>query len=90
MSQTIEKKILKTYFDLIMSGQKTYELRLADWACEPGDTLRLVEIDDDTNEPTGRTTDKTVGFVGKTKELDFWTEDEIREHGYQIISLLDK
>lgn len=90
MSQTIEKKILKTYFDLIMSGQKTYELRLADWECKPGDTLRLVEIDDDTKEPTGRTMDKTVGFVGKTKELDFWTEDEIQEHGYQIISLLDK
>lgn len=90
MSNIIEKKILKKYFDLIQSGQKTYELRLADWQCEPGDSLRLIEISDDTKQPTGRKMDKTVGFVGKTKELDFWTEDEIREHGYQIISLLDK
>ena len=90
MSNIIEKKILKTYFELIQSGQKTYELRLADWKCEPGDTLRLVEIDDGTKQPTGRTMDKIVGFVGKTKDLDFWTEEEIREHGYQIISLLDK
>ena len=90
MSTIIEKKILKKYFDLIQSGQKTYELRLADWQCNPGDTLRLIEIDDDTKQPTGRSIEKTVGFVGKTKELDFWSEDEIREHGYQIISLLDK
>ncbi len=90
MSNIIEKKILKKYFDLIQSGQKTYELRLADWQCNSGDTLRLIEIDDISKQPTGRKMDKTVGFVGKTKELDFWTEDEIREHGYQIISLLDK
>jgi len=88
MSKTIEKRILQQYFELILSGQKTYELRLADWECLPGDILRLVEIDDETKEPTGRVTQKTVGYVGKTKELDFWSKDEIDVHGYQIISLL--
>lgn len=88
MSSTIEKKILPEYFDKIAAGEKTYELRLADWKCEKGDTLVLVEIDPSTKQPTGRTMRRKVGFVGKTKGLDFWTDDEIAEHGYQIISLL--
>lgn len=88
MSKTIEKKILREYFDLIEQGQKTYELRLADWDCQSGDMLVLVEIDTETNQPTGRTIKRKVGYVGKTKGLDFWTKEEIDKHGYQIISLL--
>ena len=90
MSKTIEKKILPEYFDLIERGEKTYELRLADWNCEPGDTLVLVEIDNDTKQPTGRSLTRKVGFVGRTKDFDFWTKEEIDEHGYQIISLLEE
>jgi hypothetical protein len=50
--------------------------------------LVLVEIDDATKEPTGRSMNRTVGYVGKTKGLDFWAPEEVQEHGYQIISLL--
>ena len=89
MSKTIEKKILARYFDEIQSGSKTYELRLADWDCQPGDVLELVEIDDETKQPTGRTMKRTVGYVGKTKDLDFWTPAEIEKYGYQIISLVE-
>ncbi len=87
---TIEKKILPEYFDKIAAGEKTYELRLADWECNKGDVLVLVEIDAVTKKPTGRTLRRKVGYVGKTKGLDFWTDKEIAEHGYQIISLLDE
>ena len=90
MSKVIEKKILPEYFDRIAAGEKTYELRLADWKCEQGDTLVLVEIDAKTKKPTGRTMRRKVGYVGRTKGLDFWTDKEITEHGYQIISLLDE
>lgn len=90
MSKTIEKKILPEYFDLIERGEKTYELRLANWNCEPGDTLVLIEIDKDTKQPTGRSLARKVGFVGRTKDFDFWTKEEIDEHGYQIISLLEE
>ncbi len=90
MSKTIEKKILPEYFDLIERGEKTYELRLADWNCEPGDTLVLVEIDNDTKQLTGRSLTRKVGFVGRTKDFDFWTKEEVDEHGYQIISLLEE
>lgn len=90
MSKTIEKKILPEYFDRIAAGEKTYELRLADWDCRQGDVLVLVEIDPKTKKPTGRTMRRKVGYVGKTKGLDFWSDEDIAEHGYQIISLLDE
>ena len=85
----IEKKVLAGYFDKIVAGEKTFELRLADWECRPGDHLVLVEIDPKTRQPTGRTVRRRVGYVGKTKSFDFWTENEVEAHGYQVISLLD-
>lgn len=90
MSKTHEKKILPEYFDKILAGEKTYELRLADWECNQGDTLLLIEIDTVSKEPTGRTMTKKVGFVGRTRDFDFWNKKDIDKHGYQIISLLDE
>ncbi len=88
--KTIEKKILSEYFDIVANDEKTYELRLADWDCERGDILVLNEIDSLTKQPTGRSLRKKVGYVGKTKDFDFWTKEEIDKYGYQIISLLDE
>ena len=48
MSAVHTKKILKQYFDEILRGEKTYEIRLANWQCEQGDTLELIELDDET------------------------------------------
>ena len=53
----IEKKIQKWSFDKILSGEKTFELRLADWTCKAGDVLVLREIDDQRNY-TGRIVEK--------------------------------
>lgn len=85
----IRKKILPEYFEQIVARKKTYELRLADWDCNPGDTLVLDEIDPATRKLTGRSLTKKVGYVGKTKDIEFWTKNEIDKYGYQIISLLD-
>lgn len=90
MSKIIEKKILSEYFDKVASGEKTYELRLADWECQPGDILILKEIDSNTKQLTGRSLKHKVGYVGKTKNLDFWSKTEVDKYGYQIISLLDE
>ena len=90
MSKTIEKKVLAEYFDKILAGEKTYELRLADWDCKTGDTLVLIEIDAKSKKPTGRKIQRKIGYVGKTKGLDFWTDEEISNYGYQIISLLNQ
>ena len=89
MSKIIEKKTYSDYFEMILNGSKTYDLRLADFDCQPGDTLKFVEIDKNRNF-TGRTISKKVGWVGKTKELDYFTHEDIEKYGYQVISLLDE
>jgi ASC-1-like (ASCH) protein len=90
MSQTIEKKVLAEYFDQILSGQKTFELRLADWQCQPGDTLILHEVDNENRQPTGRSLRKRVGYVLHTKELQLFSEADVEQYGYQVISLIDE
>ncbi|MCL1876982.1 DUF3850 domain-containing protein [Candidatus Saccharibacteria bacterium] len=101
MSREIHKKISKKYFDLIVSGQKTFEFRIADFECEPGDILVLDEYeyenDDETStnrRPTGRVLRKKVGFVGKTKDFSWLDRPDIKadaeKHGFQIISLLEE
>lgn len=81
----IEKKIQKWSFDKILSGDKSFELRLADWECQPGDTLILREIDDNRNY-TGRVLEKEVVYVLKTKDVKFFTSEDIEKYGFQIIS----
>ncbi|KKQ08341.1 MAG: hypothetical protein US19_C0027G0018 [Candidatus Daviesbacteria bacterium GW2011_GWB1_36_5] len=85
-TKSIEKKVWPEYFQKILDGVKTYELRLADFQCNPGDTLVLQEWDPNTKEYTGRKLEKTVTYVGKTKDLSFWSKEEIEEYGYQIIA----
>jgi hypothetical protein len=82
----IEKKIWPEYFQAILDGRKTFELRLADFECNPGDELTLKEWDPKTKQYTGREIKKIVSYVGKTKDYTFWSEDDVDKYGYQIIS----
>ncbi len=82
----IEKKVWPEYFQKILEGKKTYELRLADWECKEGDILILKEFDPETQQYTGRTIEKQVTYVGKTKNMNFFTKEDIEKHGFQVIS----
>ena len=82
----IEKKIWPEYFEAVEKGEKTFELRLADFACEPGDKLQLREWDPTSQKYTGRSIEKIVTYVTKTKDVKFWTTDEIEKYGYQIVA----
>lgn len=82
----IEKKIWPEYFELVAQGVKTFELRLADFECHPGDTLVLKEWDPKTQKYTGRQLEKRVTYVRKTKEVTFWPKEEVERYGYQIIA----
>lgn len=84
----IEKKVQSEYFEKILSGVKKYELRLADFEINENDILVLKEVDSNTGEYTGRQIEKKVTMILKTKDLDFWKEEDIKKHGYQIISFL--
>ena len=82
----IEKKVWPEYFEKILSGEKNFELRLADWECKAGDILVLKEWNPETSRYTGRELEKEVTYVYKTKNLQFWSKKEIDKHGFQIIS----
>lgn len=81
----IHKKVWPEYFEKILSGEKQFELRLADFEVGKGDVLILEEWVPEKQEYTGRKIDKKVGYVLKTKDLNFWPKEEIEKHGYQII-----
>ncbi len=83
----IEKKCWPEYFGKILAGEKNFELRLADWKCNPGDTLVLREWDPETKKYTGRKVEKEVTYITKTKEIKFFSKSDAEKYGYQIISL---
>lgn len=82
----IEKKVWPEFFQKIIDGDKTFELRLADFKCSPGDVLILREWDPKTKEYTGRAIEKKVTYVAKTKDIKFWPNEEIEKYGFQIIA----
>jgi ASC-1-like (ASCH) protein len=84
----IKKKIWPEYFEAISSGKKKFELRLNDFEIGESDTLILEEWDPFQKTYTGRSIEKKVLSVSKF-QLDklFWSEEEIKKKGIQIISL---
>lgn len=81
----IEKKVQTPYFEAILKGDKNFEVRLNDFECKEGDVLVLREWDPEKNDYTGRTLEKKVTYIVKTRDLPFWSKEEIEEKGYQII-----
>jgi hypothetical protein len=58
----IEKKTSPEYFQAILEGKRTFELRLADFECKAGDILVLKEWNPETKEYTGRQIEKKATF----------------------------
>ena len=82
----IEKKTIPEFFQKILDGDKTFELRLADWECKVGDVLVLREWDPKKKEYTGRQVEKKVTYVLKTKEIKFFPNKDIEKYGFQVIT----
>jgi hypothetical protein len=82
----IEKKSWPQEFGKMLNGEKTFDLRLADFECKPGDTLLLREWDPKTKQYTGRSMEKTVSYVFKTKDQKFWKKEDVDKYGFQAIS----
>lgn len=87
---TIVKKAWPEAFQAIADGQKTFDLRLADFDCQPGDTLVLKEWDPKTERYTGREITRRIGFVAKSKDWEVWPKAQIDALGFQVLSLLDE
>lgn len=62
-SKTIEKKILPQYFQPVLDGIKSFELRKDEDNIQVGDLLNLKEWDSETSTYTGREVTVTVTYV---------------------------
>lgn len=83
--RTIKKKIWPEYFELIKSGKKKFELRLADFEVEEGDLFILQEWNPGVKEYTGRELEVKASYVLKFDMDKFGQAKEIKEKGLYII-----
>ena len=86
----INKKVWREDFEEIAAGRKKFELRLADFEVNEGDTLILEEWDKDKKEYTGRKIEVVATYILKTKGQTFWPPEEVEKHGFQIIQFEPK
>lgn len=83
----IKKKIWPKYFDLVKSGKKKFEVRLADFRIKEGDIIILEEYNPKARKYTGRKLKKKVKYVLKFKLDDFKQEELIKKRGLYVIQL---
>jgi len=88
MSRTIEKKIWPEFFQRILTGEKNYEIRLANFDVLDGDILRLKEWNPKTEEYTGRELERKVKkVVTISSPTRFYTKEQIEKYGLYVIEL---
>lgn len=86
----IRKKTWPEYFELVKSGRKKFELRVADFEINEDDTtLVLEEWDPQTKEYTGRKLEKKAGYTLKVGLGQFGQKELIEKHGIYVIQLED-
>lgn len=83
----IKKKITPEYFELVNSGKKNFEIRVAEFKVEEGDIIVLEEWDAENKKYTGRIIEKEIGYVLNFKLNTFKQEELIKEKGLIIFSL---
>jgi len=81
----IKKKVWPEYFKLIKSNKKKFELRLADFKVEEGDTLILEEWDPKKKKYTGKSIRRKIKYILKFKLNDFGQKKEINKKGIYIL-----
>lgn len=81
----IKKKTWKDGFEKILSGEKTFDARLANFDCKPGDILILEEYDPKLKKYTGRKIKKEITFVLNTKKQKYWSQSDINKEGIVIM-----
>ena len=85
----ITKKSYPDLFEKVLAGEKTFDMRVADFDIQPGDILEQIEVNY-SGTPTGRKVRHVVGEVLRTKEVDFWKQEDIDQYGYQVMSLTER
>ena len=83
----VSKKTWPEYFEKILSGEKNFELRLADFDLNKGDVLILEEYNPETKQYTGRSIKKKVKNIVKINPFEAHTEEEIKKFGFYGIEV---
>ena len=83
----IKKKIWPEFFELVKSGKKNFELRVADFSIKEDDILILEEWDPKTKKYTGRKLEKSAKYFLKFNLDDFGQKEEIEKRGIYVIQL---
>jgi ASC-1-like (ASCH) protein len=83
----VEKRIWPQFFELVRSGKKNVELRVADFDVKPGDVIVLREWSPEIKDYTGREIRKKVSFVNKVDVEKFGQIEKIRKHGVYLIEM---
>ena len=76
----------KDIFEKIKSGKKKFEIRLGNKDINEGDKLVIVQRDANGNLTNNKITKKAT-YVELTKNLPYWTKDEVNKFGFKIIQL---
>jgi ribosomal protein S17 len=83
----IKKKTWPNFFQKILEGKKTVDIRLADFDIKEGDTLILEEYNPKTKKYTGRTIKKKVKNLNKVRVTDYHPIEDINKYGHWVIEL---
>lgn len=83
----IKKKIWPKYFELVKTGKKKFEVRLADFKINEGDILILEEWNPKTKKYSGRQIRKKVKYILKFKLDDFGQKEAVEKKGLLVIQL---
>lgn len=79
--RTHQLKILPPFFNAVLSGEKTFEIRLNDRDFHSGDLVFLKEYSKKDEEFTGRVMRAEIGFVFKGSDYGV-------KEGYCVFALL--
>ena len=83
----IKKKTWPEQFEAVLNNSKKFDCRIADFDCGVGDTIVFEEWDPKTQDYTGRSLEKQITYILKTKDAKFWTKEQVENKGFQILSL---
>ncbi|MFH1294453.1 MAG: DUF3850 domain-containing protein [Candidatus Aenigmatarchaeota archaeon] len=81
----IRKKTWPEMFQKVLDGEKTADIRLADFDIKEGDILILEEWDPQKKEYTGRKLQRTVKNLNKVFLTDFHSPEQMKRHGHWVI-----
>ena len=85
----IKKKCWPEFFDKFCSGERIFELRLADFDLKEGDVLVMEEFDSETKKYTGRAARFRCKRVEHSAQnpLQFYNIDDVKKNGFWIIQM---